>query len=254
MAGAARGATVPDAARNALEWLERLPPPVIAAPRGEAGQGYTGFVPNNDLDAALSGKNASNIEDAVASIRVGKTVRPILFDAAAPVLYCWRFDSDDERAAALCEAAGSLYQLGRGIDMAWADAAVLDAEEAQGRLSAHGGVIYRPSAGGGMGRDLLCPRPGTGRSLAARFDGMRTRFRSGGSNRKPVRVFRPAAEAASGERHIQRTLALPPFRAEERRRSIRIRPPAIERGGGARRRGPGPGGEEAMRRGAAAFR
>ena len=188
MAGAARGATVPDAARNALEWLERLPPPVIAAPRGEEGQGYVGFVPNNDLDAALSGKNASDIEDAVASIRVGKTVRPILFDAAAPVLYCWRFDGDEERAAALCEAAGHLYQLGWGIDMAWADAAVLDAEEAQGRLSAHGGVIYRPSAGA-AGRDLLCPRPGTGRSLAARFDGMRTRFRSSGSNRKPVRVF-----------------------------------------------------------------
>ena len=189
MAGAARGARVPDAARNALEWLEGLPPPAIAAPRGAAGQGYTGFVPNNDLDAALSGKNASDIEDAVASIRVGKTVRPILFDAAAPVLYFWRFDGDDERAAALCEAAGQLYQLGRGIDMAWADAAVLDADEAQGRLSAHGGVVYRPSAGGGGGRDLLCPRPGTGHSLAARFDGMRTRFRSGGSNRKPVRVF-----------------------------------------------------------------
>ena len=189
MAGAARGATMPDAAWGALEWLERLPPPVIAAPRGEEGQGYIGFVPNNDLDAALSGKNASDIEDAVASIRVGKTVRPFLFDAAAPVLYCWRFDGDDERAAALCEAAGHLYQLGRGIDMAWADAAVLDPEEARGRLSAHGCVIYRPSAGSGAGRDLLCPRPGTGRSLAARFGGMRTRFRSSGSNRKPVRVF-----------------------------------------------------------------
>ena len=189
MAGAATGATVPDAARDGLEWLEGLPPPAIAAPRGEAGQGYTVFVPNNDLDAALSGKNASDIEDAVASIRVGKTVRPVLFDAAEPILYCWLFDGDNERAAALCEAAGHLYQLGRGIDMAWADAAVLDAEEAQGRLSAHGGVVYRPSAGGGAGRDLLCPRPGTGRSLAVRFDGMRTRFRSGGSNRKAVRVF-----------------------------------------------------------------
>ena len=189
LAGAARGATVPDAARNALEWLECLPPPAIAAPRGKPGQGYTGFVPNNDLDAALSGKNVFDIENAVASIRVGKTARPILFDAAAPVLYCWPFDGDDERAAALCEAAGHLYQLGRGIDMAWADAAVLDAEEAQQRLSGHGGIVYRPSAGGGAGRDLLCPRPGTGRSLAARFDGMRTRFRSGGSNRKPVRVF-----------------------------------------------------------------
>ena len=189
MAGAARGATVPRATLDALDWLERLPPPMIAAPRGAPGQGYTGFVPNNDLDAALSAKNAPDIEDAVASIRVGKTVRPVLFDAAAPVLYNWPFDGDDERATGLCDAAACLYQLGRGIDMAWADAVVLDPDEAQKRLSDHGGIVYRPSAGGGSGRDLLCPQPGTGRSLKARFDGMRYRFRSGGSNRKPVRVF-----------------------------------------------------------------
>ena len=189
MAGAARGTRVPDATRDALDWLEGLPPPAIAAPHGEPGQGYTAFVPNNDLDAALTGKNASDIEDAVASIRVGKTVRPILFDAAAPVLYCWSFDGDGELATVLCDAAEHLYQLGRGIDMAWADAAVLDEDEAQQRLSDHGGIVYRPAPGGGAGRDLLCPRPGTGRSLAARFDGMRNRFSGGGSNRKPVRVF-----------------------------------------------------------------
>ena len=189
MAGAAKGATVPRATLDALEWLEGLPPPVIAAPRGAPGQGYTVFVPNNDLDAALSAKNALDIEDAVASIRVGKTVRPVLFDAAAPVLYCWPFDSDDERATALCDAAACLYQLGRGIDMAWAAAAVLDPNEARKRLSDHGGIVYRPSADGGSGRDLLCPQPGMARSLEARFDGMRNRFRSGGSNRKPVRVF-----------------------------------------------------------------
>ena len=189
MAGAAKGATVPGATRDALDWLERLPPPVIVAPRGEPGQGYTGFVPNNDLDAALTGKNALDIEDAVASVRVGKAVRPILFDVAAPVLYCWSFDGDDERATALCEAATCLYQLGRGIDMAWADAAVLDPDEAQRRLSGHGGIVHRPSAGGSAGRDLLCPRPGTGRSLEARFTGMRNRFRSGGGNRKRVLVF-----------------------------------------------------------------
>ena len=189
MAGAARGATVSDTARGALEWLERLPPPVIAAPRGEPGQVYTGFVPNNDLDAALSGKDASDIKDAVASIRVGKTVRPILFDAAMPVLYCWSFDDGDAHAAALCETAAQLYQLGRGADMAWGDAAVLDADEARDRLSAHGGIVYRPSPGGGTGHYLLCPRPGTRRSLADRFEGMRTRFRRGGGNRRPARVF-----------------------------------------------------------------
>lgn len=189
MAGAAKGATLPDAARDALDWLERLLPPAVAAPRGVPGQGYIGFVPNNDLDAALSRKNASDIEDAVATVRVGKTIRPILFDDAAPVLYCWSFDGNDARATALCEMAEGLYQLGRGVDMAWAEAAVLGAHEAQERLFYHGGIIYRPSAGGDAGNTLLCPQPGTGRSLAARFEGTRTRFRRGGSNRKPVRVF-----------------------------------------------------------------
>ena len=199
MAGAAVGATVPDTTRDALDWLERLPPPTIAAPRGLPGQGYTGFVPNNDLDAALSRKNTSDIEDAVATVRVGKTLRPILFDDAAPVLYCWSFNGNDARATALCEMAEHLYQLGRGVDMAWAEAAVLDAHEAQDRLSEHGGIVYRPSTGGGAGDTLLCPQPGTGQSLVARFKGTRTRFRRGGSNRKPVRVFvQPAKPLLAG--------------------------------------------------------
>ena len=189
MAGAARGKKVARATLDALYWLERLPPPTIVAPRGEPGQGYASFVPNNDLDAALSGKGARDISDAVASIRVGKTIRPILFDADAPLHYCWFFDDDDGRATALCDTAACLYQLGRGIDMAWADAAVLDANEARQRLSERGGIVHRPSLGGGAGRNLLCPQPGTGRSLEARFDGMRNRFRTGGSNRKPARVF-----------------------------------------------------------------
>ena len=189
MAGAAEGAEVPAAARDALDWLERLPPPVIAAPRGQPGQVHTVFVPNNDLDAALSGRQAPEIDAAVASIRVGKTVRPTLFDAAAPLLYCWRFAGDEAPAAALCETAGQLYQLGRGIDAAWADAGVLEAGIAKQRLSAHGGIVYHPSAGGSSGTRLPCPRPGTRRSLADRFAGMRARFRCGASDRGPVRIF-----------------------------------------------------------------
>ncbi len=189
IAGAAQGGTVLDAARNSLGWLERLPPPTVTVPRGTPGQRYTGFVPNNDLDAALSRKNALDISDAVASVRVGKTIHPILFDASDPLLYCWSFSGDDAQAAALCELAEHLYQFGRGIDMAWANATVLDAEEAQQQVSEHGGILYQPSPGGGAGSTLLCPQPGTVQSLAARFEGTRTRFRHGGSNRKPVRVF-----------------------------------------------------------------
>ena len=189
MAGAARGATVPKTILEALDWLERLPPPVIAVPRSVFGQGYTAFVPNNDLDAELSKKNVASIDDAVAAIRGRKSIRPILFDAEVPILYCWPINGEIGPADALCKAAGDLYRLGRGIDMAWAEAAVVGADEADRQLFDHGGAIYRPEPSGGTGRDLLCPRPGSTRSLTTRFDGMRRRFRPGESNRKPVRVF-----------------------------------------------------------------
>ena len=188
MAGAAKGATLSHMTLDALDWLERLPPPVIAAPRGRPGQRYSSFVPNNDIDAQLS-KGISDIDKAVASIRDGKDIHPFLFEVEAPVIYCWPIDDDGARATTLCEAARGLYQLGRGVDMAWAEAAVMDAEEAEKRLSRHGGIVYRPSAGGGSGRSLLCPRPGTVRSLTDRFEGMRHRFRKSGSNRKPTRIF-----------------------------------------------------------------
>ena len=189
MAGAARGATVPDGTRAALDWLETLPPPVIAAPRGIPGKAFTSYVPNNDLDAELSKGKAPDLVKAVAAIRVGKRIRPILFDAEMPILYCCPFGDGDGQAAALCAAANGLYQLGRGIDMAWAEAAVVDSEEAEQRLSSHRGIVYRPSGGGSSDRELLCPRPGLRRSLTTRFEGMRARFRAGGTNRKPIRLF-----------------------------------------------------------------
>ena len=189
MAGAARGAHVPQTTVAALDWLEELPHPVIAAPRAVPGQGYTGFVPNNDLDAALSKKDTSDIDKATASVRDRKLVRPVLFDVEAPVLYCWPIEGQVTHAKALCEAAERLYQLGRGIDMAWAQAAVVDGANAEQQLIDHRGIVFRPSAGNGSGRELLCPRPGSRRSLTDRFAGMRSRFRAGGTNRKPLRVF-----------------------------------------------------------------
>lgn len=187
LAGAARGVTVRDETLAALDWLQSLPPPVIAAPRGTSGQGYVSFVPNNDLDASLPGRR---LEDAVAKTRVGKRIRPTLFNAAAPIVYCWSFaGGDGGHASVLCAAANGIFQLGRGIDMAWAEAATVDADEGERRLLHHGGVVYRPSTGGEEVRNLLCPRPGLLQSLAARFEGMRVRFRAGENTRRSVRAF-----------------------------------------------------------------
>ena len=187
LAGAARGAPVPAAAQAAFDWLQTLPPPVIAAPRGTPGQAYVSYVPNNDLDAVLPGRR---YVDAVAKTRVGKHFRPTLFDAAAPIVYCWAVREDDDGyAPALCAAADGLYQFGRGVDMAWAEAVMLDLHDAERRIRGHGGIVYRPSGDGEGSHALLCPRSGLRQSLTARFEGMRARFQVGGTARRPVRAF-----------------------------------------------------------------
>ena len=188
MAGSANGANIPSDIREAFDWLEGLPPPVIAAPQGTPGQPFTAFVPNNDLDAELPKGKTPNLDRAVAAIRVGKQVRPMLFDAKSPILYCWSIEND-LHASALGRAADGLFQLGRGSDMAWAKAAVLAIADAEEVIAGHGGIVHRPSDGAEKGRSLLCPRPGTQDSLIERFKGMRTRFRQGESNRRKLTVF-----------------------------------------------------------------
>lgn len=190
IAGAARGADVPEKAREALDWLERLAPPAIAAPRCVQGQTRRAYVPNNDLDAELRKRDAKSLDQAVAAIRVPKTLRPMLFDAGIPILYCWFLvESGNGHAARICALANDLYRLGLGIDMAWAEAAIVDAGEAEAQLYGHGGVVYRPSERAASSVELLCPRPGSRRSLTDRFDATRSRFHSGGTNRRPVSVF-----------------------------------------------------------------
>lgn len=173
MAGAARGAHIPPATVEALDWLEKLPHhPVIAAPHIVVGQVHDIWVPNNDLDAKLSERGASDIDTAMASIRVKKRVRPVLFDVDTPILYCWPISGQVTYAMAICEAAENLYQLGRGLDMAWAGASIVDTADAEQQFLNYTGIIFRPSVGNESGHELLCPCPGSRKSLTERFDGM----------------------------------------------------------------------------------
>lgn len=207
MAGSAQGATVPHATAAALDWLEQLPPPVIAAPPGTRGQAFTSYVPNNDLDAKLAKGKAPNIDNAVAAIRIGKSIRPTLFDHGTPILYFWFFNGDDKEATTLAFVANRLYQLGRGVDLAWAQGEVTDSASAKQRMAEYSGILYTPLETGGSGRELLCPRPGLRSSLMAHFDGMRTRFRPSGDNRRRSHLFvqppkpRLAKVAYNAKRH-----------------------------------------------------
>ena len=128
VAGAARGIKLADKDAAALEWLERLDAPVIATPVARIGQSCKTYVPNNDLDA-VSGELKR-----IGEIRTAKNILPHIFDSEIPLLFVWTFkggEDDDSNARTICQLAEQLYQLGRGVDMAWAWAEVMDASEVE---------------------------------------------------------------------------------------------------------------------------
>jgi CRISPR-associated protein Csb2 len=169
VSGAARGGKLNEEDARALGWLETLQPPVVAAPAMRRGHGFRNFVPNNDLDAV------GGDPERIGKIRTPKLIRPILFDAETPLLFIWGFDdAPDARAHArqICFISERLYQLGRGVDMAWASGEVIDETEADARLAAHGGAVHRRSETG-AGATLAAPGEGSLESLIARHQKMR---------------------------------------------------------------------------------
>jgi CRISPR-associated protein Csb2 len=188
IAGVARGEHLSEHAVEALEWLESLDAPAIAAPSAYAGQGFKNFVPNNDLDA-MGGDPAR-----VGEIRTAKIIRPHFFDAAVPMIYAWTFEpvADAERnARTICQIAHCLYQLGRGVDMAWAQGEVDDESEADTRLREHPGILWHPDTGGN-GQTLSCPHPGSLASLTRRFKKTRDRFKVVGEGKIAHLLFSQA--------------------------------------------------------------
>jgi len=157
---------------KALEWLETMPPPIIAAPIMCKGQPIGNFVPNNDLDAVGGDPRR------IGSIRAKKEIRSLLFDAEQPFLYAWALRDDpvrDEYSSVLCQLAEMVYQLGRGVDLAWSWADIMDEAELANRLNTCKGTVHRPSFGG-EGKTLPCPLKGSFLSLEARYVANQSRF------------------------------------------------------------------------------
>lgn len=178
-----------DSTRAALKWLEKLDAPVIAAPTKHEGQHVSLFVPNNDLDA--KGGDIHRIAEVRSAT---KKIKPRLFDASVPLIYVWRFDGDDTPAKCVCSIADGLYQLGRGVDMAWADAEVLDDEAAvEAKLVGYQGVVYRPSEGTNSsgGTVLDCPEDGSLKSLEDRYKAGARRFRRNGNRTEFAKAPKP---------------------------------------------------------------
>lgn len=186
LVAAAANPVLDDASRDALKWLENLDAPVIAAPQKADGQpNFRLFVPNNDLDA--KGGDIRRIGEVRRAV---KHIRPRLFDVSVPLLYVWRFDGDDSPGRNICSIADGLYQLGRGVDMAWAVAEVLSEAAAEARLSDYRGVIYKPSEKG-QGVELACPEEGSLASLEKRYAECAQRIRRNGNKTEFANASKP---------------------------------------------------------------
>ena len=167
----------------AFRGLERLPPPLIAAPPMRALRATTYFVPNNDIDAVGGDPRL------VSKIRAPKLVRPILFDAGEPIRYAWPFDDGEDHARRLCALAERLHTCGAGVDAAFARAEVVDWSAAEAGLAAGRGRLSRP-VGPGDATAPTCPIAGSLDSLKGRYAATRERFRRETEGRSTVTLFR----------------------------------------------------------------
>lgn len=197
VAATAKGSVIEQEDQKALSWLQDCEPPVIAAPAAHPGQPFSHFMPNNNLDA--EGGDPKRI----AKVRLAtKHYRPLLFDATTPLLYIWSFDGNENQAKRICYMAEHVYQLGRGVDMAWANADVLSEEGAAARLEAYPGAIHRP-AGAAREGGWPCPIQGTLQSLLRRYQAASQRFHT-------LTEPAPTKKEPGGIKVIGQTLAQPP--------------------------------------------
>lgn len=185
LAGAARGARIPEEDQAALRWLEALPAPIITVPTVRQTRGFVSYVPNNDLDSKAG--DPARVDE----IRARKVIKTRLFDSNIPLAYHWSFADDGqgvELARSLCRVANKLYQFGRGVDMAWADSEVIEVAEAECRFEEFPGVVYRPcpQSQGGL---LACPEAGSLQSLITRYVAHRTRLQKATVGRKGQQIF-----------------------------------------------------------------
>lgn len=184
---------------DAFRWLEARPAPVIAAPQQKPGLVNTLAVPNNDLDSK------GGDPEALAGIRVMKHVTPRLLQEQVPFIYGWSVGDDRCHADVIVRVAEGLYQFGRGPDMAYAAAGVVDASVFAQHLHDHRGTVHHPS-GGSSGTRLYCPTVGSFDSSQRRFEAQAKRFDVVGGQRvfvqAPKTLFRDVGYDCPSERLI----------------------------------------------------
>jgi len=152
---------------DALRWLESQPPPVIVAPPGEPGQPLPVYVPNNamDLTAKAWAKGAEVLTkgNRPEDNKTLKTFRPTHLRDGNTVHYLWPTLPAGPPLDVLSQAVGRLSALGWGIDLAVAQARLLDTD------ATLKGQVWKPSESPG-GNALRVPLGGTLDALIRRHE------------------------------------------------------------------------------------
>lgn len=191
VAGVCSRAALGETERRALEWLERLDPPIVCRPVARRGQLVISYVPNNDNDRLVQAQTGRRVAHGV------KRYHPFIFSDDAEFLYMWNLEGSEKdashHAGVVATCAQFIYQFGRGVDTAWAWGGIVSDEEADRIWRNYPGEIVRPSTGASQ-LTLRCPAAGTLESLKRRHDAFRSRFGYGSRTvsyrRPPNPLFR----------------------------------------------------------------
>ena len=141
----------------------------------------------------------------VPELRVPKKVQPRIFDREVPIVYGWELSQDgDEHIDTIAVLASKLYQLGRGVDLAWARSSIIDRPAFEDLLEAYPGPVLRPTpASSAGGRKLACLVKGSLESLEQRYAATLARFSWAEVGGKRVQIFsqppKPKFEAITYE-------------------------------------------------------
>ena len=115
-----------------LCWLEAQPAPVISAPSARRGEKYRLYVPDNVGDLVARSWRKGNPR-SIADYRSEKDVQPMRFQDSDAIHYFWTLAEHDADFTThwplLKECVRSITHLGWGVDMAFANATILDRDE-----------------------------------------------------------------------------------------------------------------------------
>lgn len=170
IAGQGLSGPIDAASLSALRWLEQQTPPIIGVPKWKRGQNITNYVPNNDLDSVKGDHRA------IGEIRVKKQIQPMLFEPSIPFLFAWRFEADsveESKLRKLVDMADGVYQFGRTVDMAWAHAEVIDADQLAERIEDYSGKTLMPTTATGA---CECLTVGSLAAVIQRHDDLARRY------------------------------------------------------------------------------